>query len=110
VVQAVDDWLRMQEHPQLRFVTTNTGERRAKLIDGPEVWTVAEAWQDHALGDRRVSVVADATGLTAFQVQAALDYWADHREEIDSLVERQLAAQQAAFEAAERRRALVGAA
>ena len=35
----------MESHPGIVFVKTVTGERRAALTAGPQVWTIAEAWQ-----------------------------------------------------------------
>ena len=108
VVQALSEWLRLQGHPQIRFVTTSTGERRAALSGGPEVWSVIEAWLAHDEVERTVGVVADATGLSPVLVDAALDYWADNQAEIDCLIERIHAAQEQAYAAWTRRRALVG--
>lgn len=103
---AVDEWLRMQAHPRIRFVTIETGERRAILADGPAVWTVAEAWLQHEPEDRTVSEMSVVTGLSEAAIDAALAYWADYREEIDAEVERQHVAQDEALAAWERRRAL----
>src|SRR5574342_594661 len=77
VVGAVDEWLRMQAHPGIVFVTTVNGERRAALAVGPQVWTVAEAWQQHHRNERTPAVVADALGLAVSDVESALGYWAD---------------------------------
>ena len=74
-------------------------------MDGPQVWTVAEAWLQHGEG-RTVEQVATSTGLRVDQVEAALAYWADNRDEIDTLVTRVHAAQEAAFAAWQRRRDL----
>jgi uncharacterized protein (DUF433 family) len=108
VVGAVREWLRMQAHPGIVFVPTVGGERRAALAVGPQVWTVAEAWQQHAgaEGGRTPAAVADALGLTTADVEAALAYWADYRDEIDDLVMRHQASQDQALAAWERRRAL----
>jgi hypothetical protein len=106
VVGAVREWLRMQAHPGIVFVTTVTGERRAALATGPQVWTVAESWLQHDKSERSVAVVADALGLPVSDVETALEYWADYREEIDSLVEREQASQDDALAAWERRQAL----
>lgn len=103
---AVSEWLAMQAHPRIRFVITETGERRAALTDGPQVWTVAEAWLAHSLEDREAVTVADALGLTPGAVEAALAYWADRRDEIDGVIERHRAAQDDALEAWERRQML----
>ena len=47
VVVALQEWLRMQDHPGIVFVASDGGERRAALAAGPQVWTVAEAWLQH---------------------------------------------------------------
>jgi predicted transcriptional regulator len=106
IVQAVYEWLLTRAHPRIRFVTTNTGERRAALIDGPEVWTVAEAWLQHDPADRTPAIVADAIGLDPAAVEAAVAYWADNRAEIDATLERHRLAQESAFAAWERQQAL----
>ena len=106
VVGAVREWLRMQAYPGIVFVTTLTGERRAALAVGPQVWTVAESWLQHDKDERTAAAVADALGLSVVDVETALAYWADYRDEIDELVERHHASQDAALAAWERRRAL----
>jgi hypothetical protein len=106
VVGAVREWLRMQVHPGIVFVTTAGGERRAALAVGPQVWTVAEAWLQHDKEERTAAVVADAIGLTAADVENALAYWADYRGEIDDLISRNQASQDEALAAWERRRTL----
>lgn len=106
VVRAVQEWLRMQDHPGVVFVTTVEGERRAALAVGPQVWTVAESWLQHDADDRSPALIADALGLPTVDIETALGYWAEFREEIDTLVSRQHAAQDEALAAWERRRAL----
>lgn len=108
VVSAVREWLRMQAHPRIVFVTTLTGERRAALAAGPQVWTVAESWLQHDKRERSARTVADALGLSVVDVEAALAYWADYRDEIDEVVERHQADQDEALAAWERRRKLDG--
>jgi hypothetical protein len=106
VVGAVREWLRMQAHPGIVFVATVSGERRAALAVGPQVWTVAEAWLQHHKGERTAAVVAEALGLTAADVENALAYWADYQDEIDDLISRHRASQDEALAAWERRRTL----
>jgi hypothetical protein len=106
VVSAVREWLRMQAHPGVVFVATVTGERRAALSVGPQVWTVAEAWLQHDKADRTAAVVADTLGLSAADVETALAYWADYQDEIDDLISRHHASQDEALAAWERRQAL----
>ena len=106
VVGALREWLRMQAHPGIAFVATVTGERRAALMSGPQVWTVAEAWQQHAPDQRGTPLVAETLGLEVRDVETALAYWADYRDEIDALIARHHADQDDALAAWERRRAL----
>jgi len=106
VVGALKEWLRMEEHPGIVFVATTTGERRAALAAGPQIWTVAEAWSQHEGEERTPPTVADTLGLTVRDVETALAYWADQRDEIDDLIARQHASQDEALAAWERRRAL----
>jgi hypothetical protein len=106
VVSAVREWLRMQAHPGVIFVAAVTGERRAALSAGPQVWMVAEAWLQHDKDDRTTAVVADALGLSAVDVETALAYWADYQDEIDDLISRHHASQDDALAAWERRQAL----
>lgn len=96
----------MQAHPRVRFVTIETGERRAALVDGPEVWAVAESWLAHHPDERTPAIIGDAVGLPLSLVEAALAYWADHRDEIDSIIDRHRTAQDESLAAWERRRAL----
>lgn len=106
VVGALREWLRMEAHPGIVFVTTVTGERRAALAVGPQVWTVAEAWLQHDADARSSAVVADSIGLTVRDVETALAYWADEKDEIDELIARHHASQDEALAAWERRQAL----
>ena len=106
VVGALREWLAMQAHPGVVFVATVTGERRAAVVAGPQVWTIAEAWQQHEQQDRDSATLAEVLGLGMVEVEAALGYWADHREEIDELIARHHREQDEALAAWERRRAL----
>jgi hypothetical protein len=106
VVRALQEWLRMEAHPGIVFVKTVTGERRAALAVGPQVWTVAEAWQQHPSRQRSQAKVAATLGLTARDIETALAYWAEYRDEIDDLVDRHHTSQDEALAAWERRRAL----
>lgn len=106
IVGAVREWLLMQELPSIVFRTTNTGERRAALAVGPQVWTVAAAWLDHKASSRSPAVVADAVGLSVADVDIALAYWARNRAEIDAQIAAARAAQDEALVAWEQRQAL----
>ena len=95
-----------EAHPGIVFVKTVTGERRAAVAVGPQVWSIAEAWQQHPAGQRNPADVAATLGLTERDVQTALAYWAEYRDEIDQLIDRHHADQDDALAAWERRRAL----
>ena len=72
VIGALREWLRMEAHPGIVFVKTVTGERRAALAAGPQVWTIAEAWQQHPAGERNAAAVAATLGLTTRDVTNSL--------------------------------------
>jgi len=106
IAQAVDEWLRLQAHPKIHFVSPVPGARRAALIDGPEVWSVAEAWLQCPEADRTATAVSEMTGLTTDQIETALAYWADNRTEIDQLMAQIHQAQIDQYDAWMRRQAL----
>jgi uncharacterized protein (DUF433 family) len=96
----------MQAHRGIVFVPTTTGERRAALAAGPQVWTVAEAWLQQDQAERSATTLAEILGLSAADIEAALAYWADYRDEIDELINRHRASQDEALAAWDRRRNL----
>lgn len=96
----------MQAHPGVCFVSEPSGERRAALMRGPQIWTVAESWLQHRASEPSAAVAADATGLSAIEVETALAYWAAHRQEIEDQLHIEHSAQDAALAAWERRRSL----
>lgn len=106
VLIAVDEWLRMQDHPRITFTANNLGERVARVGGRMDVRVVVESWLAHDGEERTVARVADATGLEPIEVSAALAYWADYADEIDSAIALQDEAAQAAYAAWQRRRAL----
>jgi hypothetical protein len=106
VITAVREWLRMQAHPGIVFRTTVTGQRRAALSAGPEIWTVADSWLQHDKPRRNAAVVADAVGLTTVEVEVALNYWAEYRDEIDDVIRLHHSSQNESLAAWERRREL----
>lgn len=106
VVQAAREWLDMHKHPGIVFVTTNTGESRAALAGGPQVWMVAESWLQHPPELRDPAEIAGVLGLSVPEVEVALGYWADKRTEIDEVIARHRASQDEALAAWERRREL----
>ena len=104
VARALDEWIRLQNHPGIRFVTLVNGERVAALERGPEVWTVAEAWVSADPASRSVDETAYVTGLTVAEVDTALRYYAAFKEEIDAELEALWKAQEEEAAAWERLR------
>jgi hypothetical protein len=76
----------MNEDSYITFRDGPTGPRAA-LIDGPDIWEVIQTI-DSQPGDREAAIPATAEllNLTEQQVQAALDYRAANREEIDARI------------------------
>jgi hypothetical protein len=106
VVHAVDEWLRMQAHPRIRFVTRWDGERQAALMTGPEIWTVIECWLQQEPHERTPEIVAECSGQPIDNVAAALSYYAEYTAEFDGQLARHWAAADEAEAAWLRRRAL----
>jgi len=103
---ALSEWLRIQVHSEIRFIPTSTGLRVAALINGPEIWTVIESWNQHDPLDRTTENISKSTGLSTQEVEIALHYYADFREEIDAQIARVHQAQDQARQAWERRQSL----
>lgn len=76
----------MTEDPDITFRDGPTGPRSA-LIDDPDIWEVIQTIDSHT-GDREAAIPATAEllNLTEQQVQAAIDYRATNREEIDARI------------------------
>ena len=77
----------MEAHPAVMFRNGPIG-RRAVLVGGPEVADVISSVisGDVPANDRR-GRTADLMRLSVAMVDAALAYYADHTEEIDSEIE-----------------------
>jgi len=61
--------------------------RRAKLLDGPDVWEVAMWVEDLAAEPDPVATLARELGLTRPQIDAALSYRAAYPDEIAARIE-----------------------
>lgn len=72
----------MEEHPGIVFVDGPAG-RRAALRRGPDVWEVVTTLK---VNDGSVPEAADVLAIPEHQVRLALDYYADHAEEIDDWI------------------------
>jgi hypothetical protein len=86
VERFVHEGLATANHAGIVFKPGPSG-RRAALAGGPDVWEVAAALR-HTRGSesRRVAALAEEFGLHPRQVAIALDYIAEHRDEIEARV------------------------
>jgi hypothetical protein len=81
-----EEGTRREEHPMITFRDGPTG-RRAKLLDGPDVWEVAMWVEDlEAEPDPLAALIEDSI-LTRPQIEAALSYRAAYPDEIAARIE-----------------------
>ena len=80
----IEEGLRMDEHPLIRFADGPSG-RRARLVGGPDVWEVIAVARDNG-GD--LAETASYLELSLGLVQAAASYYAAYPQEIDERIER----------------------
>ena len=89
----VDEALRSQEHPLVVFRDGPAG-RRARLVGGPDVWEVvravrsARAAEPDLDADEVVTLVSETSGVPEHLVRAAVDYWADHPDDVEAWIAR----------------------
>ncbi len=83
----VTEWVATAKYPAVEFRDGPMG-RRPALRDGPEVWEVARAARD---GGEEVEALRRRFGarLSADAIGAALEYAAEHREEVEACIEEQ---------------------
>ena len=83
----IDEGLRMADHPGIAFRDGPSG-RRAALAGGPDVWEVVETLRGSEMtGEAAIEAAAQWGGLTPAQVQLAVRYYGDFREEIDERID-----------------------
>jgi Ribbon-helix-helix protein, copG family len=81
-----EEGTRREEHPLVTFRDGPAG-RRAKLVDGPDVWEVAMWVEDLGGEDDPNATLLEESSLTAAQVDAALRYRAAYPDEIAARIE-----------------------
>jgi uncharacterized protein (DUF433 family) len=95
----VEEGLRMDEHPLVRFVDGRAG-RRARLVGtGKDVWEVIATVRDN---DNDLAATTEYLRIPLGLVQAAVTYYGAYRDEIDELIadnEREAAGARAAWQA-----------
>ena len=109
----VDEALRMHEHPLITFKDGPAG-RRARVVGGPDVWEVVGAVRSirdsdpQVAGDDVLAVVAETAGVPMAFIRAALGYWGDFPDEVDSFLDRARGETEQARVAWERQQELLG--
>lgn len=81
-----EEGTRREEHPHITFRDGPTG-RRAKLLDGPDVWEVVMWVEDLDEEPDPMTTLVEELGLTRPQVDAALSYRAAYPDEIAARIE-----------------------
>jgi hypothetical protein len=109
----VDEALRAREHPLITFKDGPAG-RRARVVGGPDVWEIIGAVRSvrtaepDLAGDEALIVVAETSGVPMPFLRAALAYWGDYPQEVDSFLDRARAEAVQAQAAWERQQDLLG--
>ena len=80
----VEEGLRMDEHPLVRFVDGPAG-RRAALVGSIDVWEAIEVIRDN---DNDLDAAAEYLRVPLGLVQAAVAYYGAYQDEIDSWIDR----------------------
>ena len=84
----IDEGLRMADHPGILFRDGPAG-RRAALASGPDVWEVIGTLKEMGAGDEQaIAATAEWGNLLPAQVDTAVRYYADFREEVDERIAR----------------------
>ena len=102
----LDESLRLERHPLLRFRQGGSGIRRPALAGSRlDVWQVIETLRSHE-GD--VDGTAGYFGITPAQVRACVAYYADFQTEIDSYAAAEIQAAERERERWEREQRALG--
>lgn len=101
----LEESIRVAEHPGVVFRSGPAG-RRPSVVGGPDVWEIVETFQAEG---RDVVATARYLSLPVGLARAAIDYYADYREEIDQWISRNQELADELEAAAVRRRRVAGA-
>lgn len=83
VSRLLDEGLKTADHPGIIYRNGPTG-RRAALAAGPDVWEVVSALRSASgEGEARIADVAEQVGLPTHVVRIAIEFAAEHRDEIE---------------------------
>lgn len=84
----LEEGVRMDEHPNIRFIDGAMGRRPAVTGTGLDVWEVIEVAKDN---DGSVAETATYLEIDPRLVESAIGYYGSNREEIDAWIARVLA-------------------
>jgi uncharacterized protein (DUF433 family) len=79
----VDEGLRRDEHPLVRFADGLSGRRAALVGSGLDVWEVVAAAREN---EKDLEETAALLEISVGLVQAAVAYYGSYREEIDAQI------------------------
>ena len=85
VNRALEEYLRCDQFPGIHFVTGGSGRRKAKLLGGPDVWSVVFTAKNHEMDARRT---AEYLAIPDNKVRLALAYYAAYPDEADARLRR----------------------
>jgi hypothetical protein len=84
----IEEGLRMERHPGIVFRDGPVG-RRAALVGGPDVWEVVPIVHNIAgKSDDPITDAANWLGIPPARMRAAMDYYAEYTDEIDTWITR----------------------
>jgi hypothetical protein len=83
-------------------------DRRAALAAGPDVWEIIARLQDlDGTEEQRITLLAEESDLHPRLIRIALDYAAEHPEEISERISRNRAMAERSHKTAQQRQALL---
>jgi uncharacterized protein (DUF433 family) len=102
----LDEGLRIDRHPLIRFRAGGSGLRRPGLVGTRlDIWQVIDTVRAHG-GD--VAAAAGYLGVSDAMVRAAVDYYADFADEIDAYRAEELEFAERERKRSERARRVLG--
>lgn len=85
--RVIEEWVRLQDHPGVRFVDGPAG-RRAALVGGPDIWEIIDVARDY--GFDHAQVLDAYPWLSADRLAIAKRYFDAFPDEIEALIEDNL--------------------
>ena len=89
VDRLLNESLRIEKHPFVRFITGASGRREAHIVGTR--WKVRQIIVSLKGEKGQIAAVAKGFDLTEPQVRAAVSYYADFTDEVDADIERDFA-------------------